>query len=129
MRVKSRLRVYRHSSFSQLAKDEDVRVRTQACAGLCNLLLDFSPVKRSLLDSGLVSMLVQYAGDPNPELRLNATWALKNALYKAEPPVKDAILRELTLTSLQRCVFGRLCRAFRSYAHPQHPLSFAAVLL
>ena len=105
------IRAARLSAFaplSQLAKDDDVRVRTQACAGLCNLLLDFSPVKRSLLDSGLVSLLVQYAGDPNPELRLNATWALKNALYKAEPAVKDAILRELTLTSLQRCVFGRL---------------------
>ena len=76
-------------------------VKVVACAALCNMVLDFSPVKKTLLDSGVVAILVRHTAAQSAELRINAVWALKNVLYQAEPAIKDAVMRELTYSRLR----------------------------
>jgi len=64
------------------------------CAVLCNLVLDFSPVKTLIAnDTILLSKLVRLAcSSSSSELKSNILWALKNLLYLADPTIKAALL-------------------------------------
>lgn len=44
---------------------------TVVSSTICNLLLDFSPAKESLLDSGAIDILCELTRNANPSLRLN----------------------------------------------------------
>jgi armadillo repeat-containing protein 8 len=48
-----------------------LELMTVVSSTICNLLLDFSPAKESLLDSGAVEILSDLTRDANPSLRLN----------------------------------------------------------
>jgi hypothetical protein len=60
----------------QCLSDEHVEVQVAVSAALCNLLLDFAPMKRLVVERGSVRRLVEFAGSPVPTLRLNgaACW-------------------------------------------------------
>ncbi|QQP54970.1 Uncharacterized protein FKW44_007980, partial [Caligus rogercresseyi] len=47
-----------------------------ASSTLCNLLLEFSPSKEHILDSGAVDILCELTGRPEEQLRLNGVWGL-----------------------------------------------------
>lgn len=47
-----------------------------ASSTLCNLLLEFSPAKEPILESGAVDLLCSLTHRPDPALRLNGVWAL-----------------------------------------------------
>jgi armadillo repeat-containing protein 8 len=49
---------------------------TVVSSTICNLLLEFSPAKESLLDSGAIEILCELTKNSNASLRLNGTWAL-----------------------------------------------------
>ncbi|XP_058408332.1 armadillo repeat-containing protein 8 isoform X2 [Diceros bicornis minor] len=57
----------------QNAPDEILVV---ASSMLCNLLLDFSPSKEPILESGAVELLCGLTQSENPALRVNGIWAL-----------------------------------------------------
>ena len=46
--------------------------------------------------------LVQLVGSPDPSLRLNALWALKNLLYKANGEVKRSVMEVVEWPTLAR---------------------------
>lgn len=48
-----------------------LELMTVVSSTICNLLLDFSPAKESLLDSGAIEILSDLTRDANPSLRLN----------------------------------------------------------
>lgn len=83
---------------------EEAAVRTAACATLCNLVLDFSPMKAAVLESGAVvhfiRLLTPGPGDRDTGLRLNAIWAIKNLLYMADATTKRAVLQHLSFDIL-----------------------------
>jgi armadillo repeat-containing protein 8 len=54
-----------------------LELMTVVSSTICNLLLDFSPAKESLLDSGAVEILSDLTREANPSLRLNG-----NILFK-----------------------------------------------
>ncbi|KAG8041237.1 hypothetical protein G9C98_002225 [Cotesia typhae] len=65
---------------------------TVASSTLCNLLLEFSPSKEPILESGAVELLCSLTKRPDPALRLNGIWALMNVAFQAEQRVKSQIL-------------------------------------
>jgi len=79
----------------RLLSDPDIQVQTVACAALCNVVLDFSPMKKVVLENGGVQRLVTLVHSMDSNLRLNAIWALKNIVFSAESQIKDQIMKEL----------------------------------
>lgn len=68
---------------------------TVVSSTICNLLLEFSPCKDSLLDSGAIEILCELTKSENASLRLNGTWALMNMAFQAEQHVKTEIINTL----------------------------------
>ncbi|XP_010856534.1 PREDICTED: armadillo repeat-containing protein 8 isoform X3 [Bison bison bison] len=97
----------------QNAPDEILVV---ASSMLCNLLLEFSPSKEPILESGAVELLCGLTQSENPALRVNGIWALmmrklstewlnslpKNMAFQAEQKIKADILRSLSTEQLFR---------------------------
>ncbi|KAF3941716.1 hypothetical protein ABW19_dt0206050 [Dactylella cylindrospora] len=91
----------------RLLSHESIQVRIAATAALCNLVMEFSPLRKGLEEKGIVKALGDlvrtgdenvclyrrdgtYAGDfdSNKEaLRLNAIWALKHLVLKQDEPI------------------------------------------
>lgn len=62
---------------------------------ICNLLLEFSPAKESILETGAINTLVELTKSQNQALRLNGCWALMNMAFQAEQHVKTEIMNTL----------------------------------
>uniref|UniRef100_A0A4W3IS18 Armadillo repeat-containing protein 8 n=1 Tax=Callorhinchus milii TaxID=7868 RepID=A0A4W3IS18_CALMI len=83
----------------QNAPDE---VLVVASSTLCNLLLEFSPSKEPILESGAVDLLCNLTQSENPALRVNGIWALMNMAFQADQKIKTDILRGLSTEQLFR---------------------------
>ncbi|XP_004345485.1 hypothetical protein CAOG_05895 [Capsaspora owczarzaki ATCC 30864] len=86
----------------KLLSDPSTVVQTAASATICNIVLDFSPMKKMVLESGGVAKLVELSFKDDHDLRLNCVWALKNILYQAELQDKNKVLSELGWSKLYR---------------------------
>jgi len=86
----------------RLMGDSDTAL--EATATVCNLVLDFSPMKKVIIDNDGVSAIVALTNSMDEALRLNALWALKNLLYDADLDLKAAVMRRLTFDSLYRLI-------------------------
>lgn len=64
----------------QLLQGASDDILTVASSTLCNLLLEFSPSKEPILESGAVDMLCGLTRRKDPALRLNGIWALMVSL-------------------------------------------------
>uniref|UniRef100_S4RWT3 Armadillo repeat-containing protein 8 n=1 Tax=Petromyzon marinus TaxID=7757 RepID=S4RWT3_PETMA len=73
-----------------------------ASSTLCNLLLEFSPSKEPILESGAVELLCSLTRSENSALRVNGIWALMNMAFQAEQKIKVDILQGLGTTQLFR---------------------------
>nr|Q68FK4.1 RecName: Full=Armadillo repeat-containing protein 8 [Xenopus laevis]AAH79724.1 Armc8 protein [Xenopus laevis] len=71
-----------------------------ASSTLCNLLLEFSPSKEPILESGAVELLCSLTLSENPALRVNGIWALMNMAFQADQKIKSDILRGLSTEQL-----------------------------
>lgn len=74
----------------QNAPDE---VLVMASSTLCNLLLEFSPSKEPILESGVIELLCSLTQSDSPALRVNGIWALMNMAFQADQKVKGEIVR------------------------------------
>lgn len=79
----------------QLLQGAGEDVLSVASSTLCNLLLEFSPSKEPILESGAVDLLCQLTRRKDPALRLNGIWALMNMAFQAEQKIKSQILNTL----------------------------------
>ncbi|XP_043213924.1 armadillo repeat-containing protein 8-like [Amphibalanus amphitrite] len=77
-------------------------VRVVASSTLCNLLLEFSPSKEPLMQSGGVDLLCELTRSEDPDIRLNGIWGLMNLAYQADQRAKRAVLRRLGASELFR---------------------------
>ncbi|KAK9247275.1 armadillo-type protein [Lipomyces tetrasporus] len=73
-------------------EEEDLEVRTAAMAAVCNLVLDFSPLRKSILDKGILPLVVSGARSRYTPLRLNSTWALKHMVFGDDMDTKDSVM-------------------------------------
>ena len=66
-----------------------------ASSTICNLLLDFSPSKERILESGAVDLLCGLTHKSDPSLRLNGVWGLMNMAFHTEQRNKSQIMTTL----------------------------------
>ncbi|KAK2850342.1 hypothetical protein Q7C36_009125 [Tachysurus vachellii] len=83
----------------QNAPDE---VLVMASSTLCNLLLEFSPSKEPILESGVIDLLCSLTQSDSTALRVNGIWALMNMAFQADQKVKVEIMRALGTEQLFR---------------------------
>ena len=83
-----------------LLYDTSIPVQIIASASLCNIVLDFSPMKRIVIERGGVQQLVKLIKSEHAELRLNAAWARKNMLFQADLEMKRGIMSHLGWSTL-----------------------------
>jgi len=76
-------------------EDEDRRVLSAALSAVCNIVNEFSPLKSTYLEQGLMPRLVQLIGCDDSTLRLSALWAVKNLLRKTSLETKQDVMKQL----------------------------------
>ncbi|KAK3387666.1 armadillo-type protein [Podospora didyma] len=79
----------------RLLRHSDAEVQIAACSAVCNLLTSVSPMRKTLLDAGILKILCEHAHSLNPGLRLNSLWALKHMVQGADIKTKKDALEEL----------------------------------
>eukprot|EP00742_Colponemidia_sp_Colp-10_P007232 GILJ01007772.1.p1 GENE.GILJ01007772.1~~GILJ01007772.1.p1 ORF type:complete len:655 (+),score=77.04 GILJ01007772.1:53-2017(+) len=84
----------------RLLHDPSLEVQTYASAALCNIILDFSPMRKIIIDQGGVNRLIEMSKSHHTALRLNSVWALKNLLFMSDSTTKDLVIRQLTFQGL-----------------------------
>ncbi|KAH7908768.1 armadillo-type protein [Hygrophoropsis aurantiaca] len=77
-------------------QDEDPRVTSVALATVCNLITDFSPLRPTLLEDGLLPRLMQLLENGDTEIRVNVLWAMKNLLRLSDMAIKKKTMAALT---------------------------------
>eukprot|EP00899_Mesostigma_viride_P029667 jgi/Mesvir1/9886/Mv22416-RA.1 len=80
--------------------DSCLRVQEAASRAICNVVLEFCPLRETLLRAGALAQLVALTQSMERSLRLNAVWALKNLLFFPVPELRKAVIKELTFPSL-----------------------------
>uniref|UniRef100_A0A8C1VUN5 Armadillo repeat-containing protein 8 n=1 Tax=Cyprinus carpio TaxID=7962 RepID=A0A8C1VUN5_CYPCA len=83
-----------HAVWKPLMNAPD-EVLVMASSTLCNLLLEFSPSKEPILESGVIELLCSLTQSDSPALRVNGIWALMNMAFQADQKVKVEIVRAL----------------------------------
>lgn len=58
---------------------------TVVTSTICNLLLEFSPAKEPMVESGAIELLCQLTKNADASLRLNGSWALMNMAFQVCP--------------------------------------------
>lgn len=78
----------------------NLEVRTSVMATICNLVLEFSPVNKYLLNKGILDEIVSSTHSYYAPLRLNAIWSLKHLIYDASEALKETVMTKLTCKHL-----------------------------
>ncbi|KAI9815776.1 MAG: hypothetical protein M1827_002172 [Pycnora praestabilis] len=78
-----------------LLSHSDMDVQIAATAVVCNLVLEFSPMREAIIDEGVLGILCEQAHSTNAKLRLNAVWALKHLVSSAPNEIKMSCFEEL----------------------------------
>ncbi|KAI1633919.1 armadillo repeat protein [Biscogniauxia mediterranea] len=79
----------------QLLRHPNIDVQVAATASMINLVPDFSPMRESLVEAGIMKVLCEHAKSVNSSLRLNALWALKHLVDFANIDLKKRCVEEL----------------------------------
>lgn len=78
-----------------LLKHPDLEVQIAATSAICNLALDFSPMKDSITSADIIPILCEHARSPSNKLRIESLWALKHMVYNTANDVKIKIIESL----------------------------------
>ncbi|KAJ3076341.1 Armadillo repeat-containing protein 8 [Podochytrium sp. JEL0797] len=93
----------------ELLRDSEGVVRSVATAVLCNVVLDFSPMKKTVLEMGGLERIVALLREGGDGCEVNAVWAVKNLVYQASGEVKRRVVEVLGWDEVRRvCVHERL---------------------
>ncbi|KAF2146012.1 uncharacterized protein K452DRAFT_294623 [Aplosporella prunicola CBS 121167] len=90
----------------KLLKHPNLEVCKAATDVLCNLLLQFSPMREDLIEAGALKTLCEHASSADTELRLTSMWALKHLVLQADNEIKMTALEELGTGWLIQTVSG-----------------------
>ncbi|KAJ5584166.1 Armadillo [Penicillium hispanicum] len=78
-----------------LIKHRDLEVQIAATAAICNLALDFSPMKEAIISGDIIPILCEHAHSSNTKLRIESLWALKHVVYNTPNDTKMKIVEFL----------------------------------
>ncbi|ANB14430.1 glucose-induced degradation complex subunit VID28 [Sugiyamaella lignohabitans] len=83
-------------------REDQLEVRTAVMAAICNLILEFSPVQKTIFEKGALDLIIDGAHSDYASLRLNSIWALKHAIFEANRDTKSMALSKLEPSYLLR---------------------------
>jgi len=83
-----------------LIQYDDEHIICITTAILSNLLLEFSPSKETMIEYGIINMLVKLVNHQNISIKVNSMWALMNMAFQADQKVKQQILSAITMDKL-----------------------------
>jgi armadillo repeat-containing protein 8 len=87
----------------RLLSDESLEVKIAATGAVCNLMLEFSPMRKAILEQGAMKILCAHTRSEYSQLRLNAVWALKHYCYQPDDASQvEGMLNELGYEQLMR---------------------------
>ncbi|KAK8220664.1 armadillo repeat domain-containing protein [Phyllosticta capitalensis] len=89
-----------------LLKHPVVDVQIATTDVLCNLLLQFSPMREDLIEAGVLKTLCEHAHSADARIRLISLWALKHLVLQADNDIKSQCLEELGIGWLIQTVYG-----------------------
>lgn len=72
-----------------LLQHPSIEVRIAAAATLCNIVLDFSPMRAAVVGAGAIDTLCRFAKGDNHALQLESLWALKHLVKGAQAAEKE----------------------------------------
>ncbi|KAL3477950.1 armadillo-type protein [Aspergillus californicus] len=78
-----------------LIRHPDIEVQIAATSVICNLALDFSPMKEAIISAEILPILCEHAHSSNTKLRIESLWALKHVAYNTTNDVKTKIIEGL----------------------------------
>ena len=104
-----------------LLKCQDMELKIAATAVICNLVLEYSPMRevslskswvgqpqvtsfQAVLDGGILRILCDHAHSINANLRLNSLWALKHLVVNAATGIRISCLEELGVNWLKQVI-------------------------
>ncbi|KAG8526321.1 uncharacterized protein KY384_000314 [Bacidia gigantensis] len=87
-----------------LLKCRDIELKIAATAVICNLVLEFSPMREAVLDNGILGILCEHAHMNDPSLRLNSLWALKHLVVNASSKLKKECAEGLGIGWLRQII-------------------------
>lgn len=82
--------------------NHEIMVLAMTC--LCNLVLEFSPSKESLLQGAAVDLLGEYCQSPDNTIRLNAIWAIMSLTYCSTESLRIRVIE----TMRSDCIIKRI---------------------
>ncbi|WEW61774.1 hypothetical protein PRK78_007270 [Emydomyces testavorans] len=88
----------------QLVKSHDVGVQIAATSVICNLAMDFSPMKEAVISANMIPTLCEHSHSENIKLRLESIWALKHIAYNSTNDVKIKIVETLEPAWLKQVI-------------------------
>ncbi|KAJ5216386.1 uncharacterized protein N7498_002793 [Penicillium cinerascens] len=78
-----------------LIRHHDLEVQIAATAAICNLALDFSPMKEAIISADIIPTLCEHAQSSNTKLRIESLWALKHVVYNTPNDIKMKVVEAL----------------------------------
>ncbi|PGH15508.1 hypothetical protein AJ80_05525 [Polytolypa hystricis UAMH7299] len=78
-----------------LVKFRDTEVQIAATSVVCNLAMDFSPMKDAIIGANMIPTLCEHAHSSNMRLRLESIWSLKHITYNSTNDIKMKIVEFL----------------------------------
>ncbi|KAF9633986.1 Armadillo [Lasiodiplodia theobromae] len=103
-----------------LLKHSVIDVQIATTDVLCNLLLQFSPMREDLIEAGVVKTLCEHAHSADSRIRLISLWALKHLVLQADNEIKIQCLEELGTGWLINTVSGEARQVQMPKGHFQH---------
>ncbi|CAI7640555.1 unnamed protein product [Penicillium bialowiezense] len=78
-----------------LLRHPDTEVQIAATAAICNLALDFSPMKEAIISANIIPILCEHAHSTNTKLQIESLWALKHMVYDTANDIRMNIVQTL----------------------------------
>lgn len=78
-----------------LIKHPDLEVQIAATSAICNLALDFSPMKEAIISGDIIPILCEHAHSSYTKLRIESLWALKHVVYNTPNDTKMKVIEAL----------------------------------
>ncbi|KAI0181382.1 ARM repeat-containing protein [Hypoxylon sp. FL1284] len=88
----------------KLLRHPDVELQMAAADAMCNMVMDCSPMRDSLVEAGVVEVACEHARSHHPSLRLSALWTLKHLVLSSNIELKKRCVEELQSGWLVRLI-------------------------
>ncbi|KAI5305465.1 hypothetical protein KEM56_004355 [Ascosphaera pollenicola] len=112
----------------KLLSHPDVDIKLAATAVLCNLTLDFSPMKQNIMEEKAVSLLCAHARSNNIKLQIESFWALKHVVIGQTNQFRMMVLNELGVAAVLNAM-AQESRALIPHRDTGEPISEQANVL